>query len=118
MAELDHLPEVVRFSRVSVGVRCGRLLPRPVFKRAAHRQRARRRSRAVRGRVDSVADSCRSDIPLCDVLCDVVLESERTGLGRREERTSPLFVRGGDNDPDHSQSVECQPVRVSQRLAV
>ena len=44
---------------------------------------------------NSVADSCRSDI----LLCDVVVESERTGVGRREERTGPLFVRGGDNDP-------------------
>jgi hypothetical protein len=47
----------------------------------------------------------------------VVIESELAALSRSEERTSSVFVYGRHNYFDHPQSVERQPVSVSQRLA-
>jgi hypothetical protein len=81
------------------------------------------------GCFDYGRDACQAAATLCRKLnsvqtessgrphLTVVIESEFTALGRSEERTSSLFVRVRHNYFDRPESIERQPVSVSQRFA-
>ena len=47
----------------------------------------------------------------------IVIEAKRSVLGRGQERTSLLFIGAGDDDLDHPEAVDGEPVSLPQRFA-
>jgi len=62
-------------------------------------------------------ESCITSFCLDWQIRRIIGEAERSGFGRVEKRTSSTDIRFGHADLDGAEAVDCEAVRVSQRLA-